>query len=326
MQRSAAKQKPVRGAAVAVLTVFLSVAAVGGLSVWLIGVKQSIIEEQTVAVDAPAAEDEAYTEEFPIITAELPKQTEAVQPTAEETQTQTAEIAESIGFDGNSAYIAMELILQEPELPTGCEITALTMLLNYYGYEVDKLTMADEYLPKKAPMFIDKGEESYGENFNNFFLGDPRSNQAFGCFAPALTAAAENYLTANGGRHTALNISGCTAHTLYEYVARGIPVVCWGTNGLIKPELYRSWKDIDTGEQLDWYLHEHCFVLTGFDTERGKVTLNDPVKGIKEFNMERFEQRFNEMGCNALILLEMDNDLVELTAAVPADTVQANGN
>lgn len=32
--------------------------------------------------------------------------------------------------------------LQTPELPTGCEITALTMVLNYYGFSVDKTTMA----------------------------------------------------------------------------------------------------------------------------------------------------------------------------------------
>ena len=39
------------------------------------------------------------------------------------------------------------VILQMPELPTGCEITALTMVLNYYGFAVDKTVMAAEYLP-----------------------------------------------------------------------------------------------------------------------------------------------------------------------------------
>ena len=32
-----------------------------------------------------------------------------------------------------------EIIYQEPELPTGCEITALTMVLHYYGFDVDKV-------------------------------------------------------------------------------------------------------------------------------------------------------------------------------------------
>ena len=41
-----------------------------------------------------------------------------------------------------------EIIEQYPELPTGCEITAMTMVLNYYGYNVDKVTMALDYMPK----------------------------------------------------------------------------------------------------------------------------------------------------------------------------------
>lgn len=42
-------------------------------------------------------------------------------------------------------------IMQMPELPTGCEITALTMVLNYYGFDVDKVTLATEYLPTMPP-------------------------------------------------------------------------------------------------------------------------------------------------------------------------------
>lgn len=39
------------------------------------------------------------------------------------------------------------ILYQMPELPTGCEITALTMLLNYYGLPAEKVEMATEYLP-----------------------------------------------------------------------------------------------------------------------------------------------------------------------------------
>ena len=39
-----------------------------------------------------------------------------------------------------------DIIYQEPELPTGCEVTALTMAMNYSGCNVDKYTMATEYL------------------------------------------------------------------------------------------------------------------------------------------------------------------------------------
>ena len=39
-------------------------------------------------------------------------------------------------------------IIQYPDLPTGCETTSLTMVLNYLGYPVDKLDLADHYLDK----------------------------------------------------------------------------------------------------------------------------------------------------------------------------------
>lgn len=48
----------------------------------------------------------------------------------------------------NSFSLDIPFVSQYPELPTGCEITALTTVLNYLGYNVDKLTMADYYLDK----------------------------------------------------------------------------------------------------------------------------------------------------------------------------------
>ncbi len=48
----------------------------------------------------------------------------------------------------DKVFIPIETILQLPELPNGCEITSLTTLLTFYGYEVTKTVMADKYLPK----------------------------------------------------------------------------------------------------------------------------------------------------------------------------------
>lgn len=41
----------------------------------------------------------------------------------------------------------VDVIYQRPELPTGCEVTSLTALLQYLGFDVDKTTMAEDFLP-----------------------------------------------------------------------------------------------------------------------------------------------------------------------------------
>lgn len=57
-----------------------------------------------------------------------------------QTQTEIAEkkIEEKRRELPNQAQIEMEVILQKPELPTGCESVALTMVLKQKGYQSKK--------------------------------------------------------------------------------------------------------------------------------------------------------------------------------------------
>lgn len=45
----------------------------------------------------------------------------------------------------------VENILQTPELPNGCEITSAAIVLNYLGFDIDKVTLAENYLPMHIP-------------------------------------------------------------------------------------------------------------------------------------------------------------------------------
>ena len=69
------------------------------------------------------------------------------------------------------------IIYQMPELPTGCEITAATMVLNYYEFQVDKTVMAEQYLPTLYSTGIYYGQDgrTYGNDMNAYFIGDPRT-------------------------------------------------------------------------------------------------------------------------------------------------------
>ncbi len=205
-------------------------------------------------------------------------------------------------YDQNSVYIDMENILQLPELPTGCEITALTILLRYYGFNAEKTYLASNYLPTSwgNAQYIDG--KTYKDSFFYYFIGDPFST-GYGCFSYAIETAANSYIADNGGGYTVKNISGCSADTLYEYLIAGTPVLCWATDGMIEPEYYETWYDNATGEQLDWYLNEHCFVLVGFDISANTVTLNDPMKGIIDYNIDKFETRWAQMYSQAIVII-----------------------
>lgn len=206
------------------------------------------------------------------------------------------------GYDKNSVYIDMQNVLQLPELPVGCEITALTILLRYYGFNADKTDLASNYLPISSGYAEERDGKIYKDSFFDFFIGDPYS-RGYGCFSRPIARAAEKYISAHGGGYTVKNISGSDPDTLYNYLINDTPVLCWATDGMIEPEYYETWYDKDTGEQLDWYLNEHAFVLAGFNISAGTVTLNDPMKGIIDYNIDRFETRYSQMHCQAIVII-----------------------
>lgn len=221
-------------------------------------------------------------------------------------------------YTGRAVYIDMKNILQNPELPVGCEITALTILLNYWGFDADKVDMAKNYLPVSSGRYKYEDGKTYKDSFYDYFIGDPFS-RGYGCFSNAIVKAANKYISSNGGGYSVVNISGCGPDTLYDYVSRDVPVLVWATDGMIEPEYYETWYDIDTGEQLDWYLNEHCMVLSGFDIDAGVVTVNDPMKGIIDYNIDRFETRFSQMHSQAVVILP-DASEPEETEAEAAET------
>ncbi len=217
-------------------------------------------------------------------------------------------------YDSNAVYIDMENILQNPELPVGCEITSLTILLRYYGFDAEKTDMAKNYLPISWGNAQTIDGKTHKDSFFDYFIGDPFS-RGYGCFSPAIEKAANSYISDNGGGYTVKNISGCHPDVLYEYLIAGTPVLCWATDGMIEPEYYETWYDNATGEQLDWYLNEHCFVLAGFNIANSTVTLNDPMKGIIDYNIDKFEVRFKQMHSQAIVIIpDEKNEPVTETA------------
>lgn len=191
---------------------------------------------------------------------------------------------------------------QMPELPTGCEITSLTMVLNYYGYSADKMTMALEYLPTLGWTNTYYGEDGnlYGNDIYDYFIGNPQSEtDGLSCGAGAITTAADSYLADNGNAMKAEDETGSEPEQLYRFVSEGTPVVVWGTIGMEERQEMESWNTED-GREGSWAMNDHCVVLIGYSAD--SVTVADPIEGIVSYDRAQFESAFRSRGNQCVIL------------------------
>ena len=174
-----------------------------------------------------------------------------------------------------------EWLSQNPELPTGCEITSLTSVLNYYGINVKKETMADDYLKK--------GDGSYYK----MFLGNPRDAGSFGCMAQPIVDAANLYFKKNNVSMKASNVSGVTFDKILEYVSQGVPMIVWNTMGMAPA--YESQTLTLDGREYTWIAPEHCVVVVGCDLDNNEVYVADPMAGMVTRNLKTFEERYDSL-------------------------------
>lgn len=211
------------------------------------------------------------------------------------------DIQENIEIDEMPYVIPdFEIIYQNPELPTGCEITALTMLLNHYGYQVDKTIMASEYLPTTAYYtYYGSDGRMYGPDLENYFVGDPFSELGTVCGAGAVVVAANRYLEESGSTMCAKNITGCSPQWLYQYVSKGNPVLVLVTIGMEDRYSTIGWYT-ENGDYVDWSTNDHGSVLIGWDED--EVTIACPILGIETYSREQFEKVFIERGSKAVVL------------------------
>lgn len=192
------------------------------------------------------------------------------------------------------------IILQMPELPTGCEITALTMTLNYYGFRADKTVMASEYLPTAPAAFYYREDGSmYGNDMDEYFIGDPFTEEGIICGTGAIVTAADSYLADEGSSLRALDLTGSTAEDLYRRVSMDQPVIVWVTISMADRGETNGWYTED-GEYVEWSQGDHGAVLIGYtDTT---VTIADPIAGETEYDRTQFEEVFTSRGNQCVVL------------------------
>ena len=93
--------------------------------------KRAASETPAAEVSEPAAGEASESQVVAAMAETMPE----TEPATEAVTTLTLP-AEPAELPVRSCQLDAQPILQNPELPTGCEITSLTMAMNYLGYDV----------------------------------------------------------------------------------------------------------------------------------------------------------------------------------------------
>ncbi len=205
--------------------------------------------------------------------------------------------------DSNDTKKIIELqYMNQNDYPTGCESITTWMALNYMGYDLSVDEFIENYLPKYT---IEWGDNiMFGEDPNEYFIGDPRNSNSFGCYAPVIKKA----LTSYAGENSVHDLTGKSIDEMIEqYVSNGIPVIMWATMEMVPSIQGRTWYIKRTNETFTWIGKEHCLLLAGWD--ENNYYFYDPWldKGIIGYEKKLVVQRYGEMGKQALALVKVNS-------------------
>ncbi|WHZ05081.1 C39 family peptidase [Neobacillus sp. YX16] len=183
-------------------------------------------------------------------------------------------------------------IQQMPELPRGCEVTSLAMLLQYASVSVDKMTLASEITT--IPFRDSNGLRG---NPNDGFVGDIYSfdNPGYGVYHAPIAALAETYLP---GR--IIDLTGGSIESVYNMIDNGSPVwVITNSRFSQLPESeFTTWQTSSGEIQITY--REHSVLVVGYD--ENNVYINDPLadQPYTAVSRDSFEDSWIQMGKQAI--------------------------
>lgn len=252
---------------------------------------------QTVKLSGIEAEknNEADISELAVSEAEEKKKEDTTKPT-EECAPPKLNIDVKMPKDHNlpkDKALDFKTVLQEPELPTGCEITALAQTLNYYGFGIDKVQLCDTFLLTDYDGYYSMDER---------YLGDPHTTYGFGCSAKTIVKTANKYFEYIKSDWYAIDLTGSDIKELYYQIEQGRPVIVWTTidqRDTIAEYQFR----LGCGEDFYFNPCQHCVTIFGFDYNEKTVHTADPLKGNVKYGMELFEHIYENMGKQAIVLV-----------------------
>lgn len=183
-------------------------------------------------------------------------------------------------------------VMQEPELPTGCEITSLAEVLNYLGFKIDKEELCENFMPVDYAGVV---------TMDQAYIGDPRANNGFGCNSPVIVKAAYEYFESVDSPCYAVDLSGTDFRDLFYQICQGRPVIVWSTMHLTESYPTYLWT-AGNGEDMIFNYYHHCMAIYGYDLNEGVVYAGDPLVGNTTYPLEKFETIYDIMEKQAVVI------------------------
>jgi uncharacterized protein YvpB len=195
-----------------------------------------------------------------------------------------------------SVLIDAPIIRQLPELPRGCEVTSLAMLLQHTGVNVDKMVLADKITKNPATYQVQDGKIYFGHP-NDGFVGDMYTfnNPGLGVYHKPIAELAEHYAPEN-----IADLTGSDFQELKIHLSDGRPIwVITNTHyKRLSGDFFKTWHT--PSGVIDITYKEHSVLVTGYDAEY--VYFNDPLSGEKNKKapIKDFEESWVQMGRQAI--------------------------
>jgi uncharacterized protein YvpB len=182
-------------------------------------------------------------------------------------------------------------IKQLPELPRGCEVTSLAMMLQHAGVQVSKMELAKNI--RKVPF---KTGSLYGNPYEGF-VGNMYtfSEPGLGVYNGPIQEIAEKYLP-----NRIVNLTGRDFSDVYRMLDKGMPV--WVITNSWFSQLpssqFKTWQTKQGPIKITY--REHSVLITGYDAKY--IYINDPLyhKANRAVPKNNFIAAWNQMGKQAI--------------------------
>lgn len=178
-------------------------------------------------------------------------------------------------------------------LENGCEVTSLSMLLRYYGFQTNKNQLANEL--NHVPLDLANGLKG---NPHDGFVGNIKEGEAaMGVGVEPLAKVAEKIV----GQNYHVNVSKHSFEDLEQLVKKGKPVLVIATIDFEVPEKEDLWLWQTTSGTVQVSPLCHAAVITGIDEQF--VYVNDPYGyQHRKVDKEDFQNMYQKMGEQSLYL------------------------